>query len=90
MLKHFAYLDENKSDSQNNEGWIYRLYTLIELDVIDWFMAFQSTNPKNVLDKYRRLQEQGQHAAGRDFRGGTGARREGSGPCGELQLPESL
>lgn len=60
MLKHFAYLEnECKSDSQNNGCWIYRLYTLVELDVIDWVMAFQSTNPKNVLDKYRRLQEQG-------------------------------
>jgi|TARA_R100000084_G_C4579726_1_gene113232 hypothetical protein len=60
MLKHFAYLEnEDNSDSIENGGWIYRLYTLVELDVIDWFMAFQSTNPKNVLDKYRRLQEQG-------------------------------
>lgn len=59
MLKHFAYLEnESKSDS-HDEGWIYRLYILVELDVIDWVMSFQSTNPKNVLDKYRRLQEQG-------------------------------
>ena len=60
MLKHFAYLEnEITNDTNENPRWIYRLYTLVELDVIDWFMAFQSTNPKNVLDKYRRLQEQG-------------------------------
>ena len=60
MLKHFAYLEnESKSDSHDEGGWIYRLYILVELDVIDWVMSFQSTNPKNVLYKYRRLQEQG-------------------------------
>ena len=60
MLKHFAYLEnEITNDTNENPRWIYRLYTLVELDVIDWFMAFQSTNAVNVLDKYRRLQEQG-------------------------------
>ena len=60
MLKHFAYLEnEITNDTNEKPRWIYRLYTLVELDVIDWFMAFQSTNAVNVLDKYRRLQEQG-------------------------------
>tara|TARA_B100000900_G_scaffold415236_1_gene444373 strand:+ start:546 stop:761 length:216 start_codon:yes stop_codon:yes gene_type:complete len=60
MLNHFAYLENEATNDTNENGrWIYRLYTLIELDVIDWVLACQSTNPKFVLDKYRRLQKQG-------------------------------
>tara|TARA_Y100001937_G_C7075356_1_gene310341 strand:+ start:268 stop:474 length:207 start_codon:yes stop_codon:yes gene_type:complete len=57
MKDHFLYLVDSHGAERGK--WIYRLYVLVELNIVDYVLAYQSTIPENTLDKYRRLQNQG-------------------------------